>query len=211
MEYTPRESCATLAEQERRVRDLEVELAQCRTAINLLRAELVSSNLGAPLPEQEKKVSSDFHYLAPLNAAGHLSRKWRLGSGLTGPEEAAAPTENQEQQPATEQERCLRLYGLLSTGNPWQVNIPFGRMANYGGCVIGRCEDSADIVLAEPGISRCHARLELTDDGLVVTDENSTNGVWVNDTRLDAYNRQMPLDDGSMLTLGNIILRAEYN
>lgn len=84
-------------------------------------------------------------------------------------------------------------------------------MASYGGCVIGRCEESADIVLAEPGISRCHARLELTDEGLVVTDENSTNGVWVNDTQLNAYHRQMSLEDGATLTLGNIILRAEYN
>ncbi|MBQ9835446.1 MAG: FHA domain-containing protein [Akkermansia sp.] len=211
MEYTPRESCATLAAQERRVRDLEEELAQCRAAVNMLRAELVSSEAGVPLPEQEKNANPDFHYLAPLNATGHLSRKWKLGSGLTCTEEASAPTEEQELLPPAEQERSLRLYGLLSTGNPWQVNIPFSRMANYGGCVIGRCEESADIVLAEPGISRCHARLELTDDGLVVTDENSTNGVWVNDTRLSAYNRQMPLDDGAMLTLGNIILRAEYN
>lgn len=211
MEYTPGESRAVLAEQERRVRALEEELAQCRAAVNLLRAELVSSDSGAPLPEPEKKLNYDFHYLAPLNAAGHLSRKWRLGSGLVCTEEATAPPEGQELQPTTEQERCLRLYGLLSNGNPWQANIPFSRMTNYGGCVIGRCEESADIVLAEPGISRCHARLELTDDGLVVTDENSTNGVWVNDTRLNAYNRRMPLDDGSMLTLGNIILRAEYN
>lgn len=211
MEYTPSESRAALVEQERRVRDLEEELAQCRAAVNLLRAELVSDAEGAPLPELQKSVGPDFHYLAPLNAAGHLSRKWKLGSGLSSTEELIPTTEEAEPSPVAEHERCLRLYGLLSNGNPWQINIPFSRMANYGGCVIGRCEESADIVLAEPGISRCHARLELTDDGLVVTDENSTNGVWVNDTQLNAYNRQMPLDDGAMLTLGNIILRAEYN
>lgn len=209
MEHTPGESRAELAAQERRVRDLEEELAQCRAAVNLLRAELVSGDTGAPLPEWPKGEKQDFHYLAPLNPVGRLSRKWKLGSGLNCTEESALPPE--EQSTPAEQERSLRLYGLLSNGSPWQICVPFSRMADYGGCVIGRCEESADIVLTEPGISRCHARLELTDDGLVVTDENSTNGVWVNNTQLNAYQRQMPLEDGATLTLGNIILRAEYN
>ncbi len=209
MEYTPGVSRAGLAEQERRVRDLEEELAQCRAAANMLRAELVSGDAGAPLPEWPKGEKTDFHYLAPLNPAGRLTRKWKLGSGLSCTEVSPLPAE--EQSTPAEPERSLRLYGLLSNGSPWQVCVPFSRMASYGGCVIGRCEESADIVLAEPGISRSHARLELTDEGLVVTDENSTNGVWVNDTQLNAYHRQMSLEDGATLTLGNIILRAEYN
>ncbi len=208
MEYALGRSRATLAEQERRVRELEEELAHSRMALNLLRAEQVSSAAGAPLPAFPQSAKPVLHYLAPLNPAGKLSRKWKLGHGLTSTEAAASPAED-ELAPA-EQERSLRLYGLLSNGSPWQVSIPFSRMATYGGCVIGRSEETADIELAEPGISRSHARLELTDDGLVVTDEHSTNGVWVNDTQLSAYNRQMPLEDGSTLTLGNIILRVEY-
>ncbi len=146
------------------------------------------------------------HYIAPFRENEKLSRKWKLGAGLHLCEvaEGAAAADS------TCAERCLRLYGLLTDGHPWQVSVPFSVLGRYGGCVIGRCEESADIVLAEPGISRCHARLELTDDGLVVTDENSTNGVWVNDVQLNAYERQMPLDDGGTLTLGNIILRAEF-
>ncbi len=146
------------------------------------------------------------HYLAPLSEHDALSRKWKLGAGLCMCE--AAQTSASAESACME--RCLHLYGLLSDGQPWQTNVPFSMLGRYGGCVIGRSEESADIVLAEPGISRCHARLELTDDGLVVTDENSTNGVWVNDVQLSAYERQMPLDDGATLTLGNIILRAEF-
>lgn len=207
MEYTQDDGPATLAEQERRVRALEEELTQCRAAANMLRARLVSSNQAIPLPEAPQAKAPVGSYLAPLRAEDGLSRKWKLGEGLVYDTTTEAP----EEEANYAEERSLRLYGLLSNGTPWQASVRFSQLAQYGGCTIGRCEDSADIVLAEPGISRCHARLELTDDGLVVTDENSTNGVWVNETKLNAYERQKPLDDGATLILGNILLRAEYN
>lgn len=207
MERAPQESRARLAEQESRVSILEQELAQCRAAVNMLRAELVCEAEGAPLPDFPKKESAEFLYLAPLKPGGHLCRKWKLNGGLN----CEAGNSIHEYDLISTQERCLRLFGLLSNGAPWQVNIPFGKMAKEGGCIIGRSDEEADIVLDEPGISRRHARLELTDDGLVVTDEYSTNGVWVNEKKLNAYERQVPLEDGGTLALGNILLRAEYN
>lgn len=207
MEYTQVDGPITLAEQERRILALEEELAQCRAAVNLQRAGLVASNQAIPLPEAPQTKAPVGIYLAPLRAGDELSRKWKLGEGLV----YDSSTETQGEDANHTEERSLRLYGLLHNGTPWQASIRFSQLAQYGGCTIGRCEDSADIVLAEPGISRCHARLELTDDGLVVTDENSTNGVWVNETKLNAYERQKPLDDGATLILGNILLRVEYN
>ena len=207
MERTPQESLAKLAEQESRVSLLEQEIAQCRAAVNMLRAELVCGAEGAPLPDFPKKESEAFLYLAPLKPGGHLCRKWKLNGGLN----CEAGNSIHEYDLVSAQERCLRLFGLLSNGAPWQVSIPFGKMAKEGGCIIGRSDEEADIVLDEPGISRRHARLELTDDGLVVTDEYSTNGVWVNEKKLNAYERQVPLEDGGTLALGNILLRAEYN
>ena len=49
---------------------------------------------------------------------------------------------------------------------------------------IGR-EDDNELVVIAPGVSRRHARLELRGDALVLTDLGSTNGTWVNRTRLD--------------------------
>lgn len=207
MEYTPFDSRIQLAEQERRVRSLEEELAQCRAAVNLLRAELVSEGLDTPLPELPAEKGANSGYLAPMQPGDPLSRKWKLGEGLVYGTSASPQAAGDDRA----EKHTLRLYGLLSGGTPWQASIPFNQLAQYGGCTIGRSEDLADIVLADPGISRCHARLELTDDGLVVTDENSTNGVWVNDIKLNAYERQRPLEDGSTLVLGNILLRTEYN
>ncbi|MBR5521849.1 MAG: FHA domain-containing protein [Akkermansia sp.] len=207
MEHAPHDNRATLAEQERHIAFLERELAERRAAATLLRAELVCEEAGAPLPEFPKSESAAFLYLAPLKPGGHLCRKWKLNGGLS----CGTGNSIHEYDLVSAQERCLHLFGLLSDGAPWQVSIPFGKMAKEGGCIIGRSDDEADIVLDEPGISRRHARLELTDDGLVVTDENSTNGVWVNEKKLNAYERQVPLEDGGTLALGNILLRAEYN
>ena len=193
MERTPQESLAKLAEQESRVSLLEQEIAQCRAAVNMLRAELVCGAEGAPLPDFPKKESEAFLYLAPLKPGGHLCRKWKLNGGLN----CEAGNSIHEYDLVSAQERCLRLFGLLSNGAPWQVSIPFGKMAKEGGCIIGRSDEEADIVLDEPG--------------LVVTDEYSTNGVWVNEKKLNAYERQVPLEDGGTLALGNILLRAEYN
>lgn len=209
MDCTPHESKLALAEQERRVKSLEQELAQSRATVNMLRAELVSAAHGVPLPDFSHEAAEDpqaAYYLAPLKPGGRLSRKWKLGAGLPqliGKAQDAAG--------GTQGGHSLLLYGVLSDGSPWQVNVSFDRLAKDGGCIIGRDHESCDIVLDEPGISRCHARLELTDEGLVVTDENSTNGVWVDDKQLNAYERRMHLKDGAILALGNVLLRAEYN
>ena len=51
------------------------------------------------------------------------------------------------------------------------------------GYVVGRM-DPSDIVIRSPSVSRSHARLELTPTGYDVIDEDSTNGTWVNDHRV---------------------------
>ncbi|HUP07088.1 MAG TPA: EAL domain-containing protein [Caldimonas sp.] len=49
---------------------------------------------------------------------------------------------------------------------------------------IGRDDDN-ELVVVAPGVSRRHARLDLRDDTLVLTDLRSTNGTWVNRARLE--------------------------
>src|SRR5256885_13532242 len=62
---------------------------------------------------------------------------------------------------------------------------------------IGR-EPVCDIVLAERAVSRKHARIEPTPDGLKLTDLGSGNGVWIGTTEVDAQ----VLSAGDRLRLG---------
>jgi hypothetical protein len=50
---------------------------------------------------------------------------------------------------------------------------------------VGRADDN-DLVLADPEVSRHHARLEPDGQGWRMIDLGSTNGTWVNGVRLNA-------------------------
>ena len=50
--------------------------------------------------------------------------------------------------------------------------------------IIGR-SSTADLPLSDPFLSRQHARLLLTDDGLSIEDLGSRNGTFVNGVKLD--------------------------
>ena len=67
--------------------------------------------------------------------------------------------------------------------------------------VLGR-DDSADIILDDPGISRRHSEIRVTTDGphLVasIRDLNSTNGTFVNSERISSQR----LADGDWITVG---------
>ncbi|MGV9980162.1 FHA domain-containing protein [Micromonospora wenchangensis] len=69
--------------------------------------------------------------------------------------------------------------------------------------VIGRAP-TADIAVADAHLSRRHAEVRLTDDGVLLADLGSTNGTWLNDRRItDAE----PLTDGDVIRLGRTELR----
>lgn len=67
--------------------------------------------------------------------------------------------------------------------------------------VLGR-DDSADVILEDPGISRRHAEVRVTNDGprqvAHLRDLGSTNGTYVNGDKVDAS----PLADGDRITVG---------
>jgi pSer/pThr/pTyr-binding forkhead associated (FHA) protein/tetratricopeptide (TPR) repeat protein len=69
---------------------------------------------------------------------------------------------------------------------------------------IGRAEDN-DVVLADVGVSRRHARLEVTAEGLVVEDLGSGNGTWYRGKRVD---RQV-LGHGDELFVDPFTLRVQ--
>ena len=67
--------------------------------------------------------------------------------------------------------------------------------------ILGR-DDTADIVLDDPGISRRHSEIRVTNDGphLVtsIRDLGSTNGTFVNGERITSQR----LADGDRVTVG---------
>ena len=74
-------------------------------------------------------------------------------------------------------------------------------MLPVGDTVVGR-DDSADLVLASPTVSRQHARFERTADAVIVHDLESRNGTFVNGDRVTSRE----LGHGDELRLGNVTL-----
>lgn len=152
----------------------------------------------APLPRAEAPAP------APAPAPQHMAA-------------APAPVSHIPMQPsqqvipssARQSRGYLRLLGLLFNGSPWECSIPFADMSRPGGVIIGRDPAYCHVVLAEGSISRRHACLELTNEGVVVSDQQSTNGTYLNGRRLESYERQVSLRDGNILGLGDITLRVE--
>ena len=64
--------------------------------------------------------------------------------------------------------------------------------------VIGR--EGCDVVLADPEVSRRHAALRMTDDGPAVEDLDSSNGTFVNGTRISGI---FVLSDGDVVAFGS--------
>lgn len=66
---------------------------------------------------------------------------------------------------------------------------------------IGR-DPSTDICIAEPSVSRIHARIMMSPEGLLLEDLNSSNGTFVNDEPV----RAVYLQDGDSVAFGTVQL-----
>lgn len=64
--------------------------------------------------------------------------------------------------------------------------------------------DSNDIVIKDKFVSRKHAMLKFVDNQWTVLDLNSTNGVYVNDAKV---NKSQPLHHNDNIKIGNTIIR----
>src|SRR3954454_585934 len=65
---------------------------------------------------------------------------------------------------------------------------------------VGR--EGCDVVLADPEVSRRHAALRVSGDGVAVEDFGSTNGTFVNDQRVQGVRA---LQDGDVVRFGNTV------
>ena len=104
----------------------------------------------------------------------------------------------------------LRLIGLLNSGVAWEQRIPFTTIARDEGLILGRDSAAAHITIEDESVSRAHLHLQLNESGLVASDLQSTNGSTINGVPLSAYNSCSPVEDGDVLTLGNITLQVEF-
>jgi pSer/pThr/pTyr-binding forkhead associated (FHA) protein len=62
---------------------------------------------------------------------------------------------------------------------------------------------SAEVRLDDATVSRKHAVIVRRDDAVVILDDRSMNGVWVDGERVT----EAPLSDGSVIMLGRVSLR----
>jgi pSer/pThr/pTyr-binding forkhead associated (FHA) protein len=69
--------------------------------------------------------------------------------------------------------------------------------------VIGRAP-TADLVVDDPHLSRRHAVVRRTGEGMCLVDLGSTNGTWLNDRRISGAEH---LTDGDVIRLGRTELR----
>lgn len=76
------------------------------------------------------------------------------------------------------------------------------------GVIVGR-EPGCDLRCADPELSRLHARISATDQGIVVTDLDSTNGVRVDG--LPSSNPASAVPMGTLIRLGGSVFRASFD
>jgi pSer/pThr/pTyr-binding forkhead associated (FHA) protein len=78
------------------------------------------------------------------------------------------------------------------------------------GSYIGRDSSLSQIVLADPRISKRHVWLGVKDGNVVITDQNSRNGTFVNDPKSARVN-EIILKPGDIVILGESdVARFEY-
>jgi pSer/pThr/pTyr-binding forkhead associated (FHA) protein len=70
------------------------------------------------------------------------------------------------------------------------------------GITIGRA--GCDVDLSDPDVSRLHAVVRGVDDGLAVEDLGSTNGTFVNESRISGI---APISPGDRVRFGNTVWR----
>jgi pSer/pThr/pTyr-binding forkhead associated (FHA) protein len=84
---------------------------------------------------------------------------------------------------------------------PW-LDIAGDRYPLLGSLTTLGRDDTADIVVDDPGVSRRHSEIRVTTDGphliTSIRDLNSTNGTFVNGDRISSQR----LQDGDRVTLG---------
>lgn len=84
---------------------------------------------------------------------------------------------------------------------PELAGVPAAALST-GGLTVGRATEN-DLVIANPEVSRHHARLDLEEQVWHVLDLSSTNGTWINDARIS----RGEINAGDVLAFGSVRFR----
>jgi len=98
------------------------------------------------------------------------------------------------------------LEGMDGEGRP--VRLVFGETElarSYLGITVGRHPDLCNRVIDDPGISRRHMRLSLSEGSLRVEDLNSLNGTFVENGDVPQF-QPIPALPGQVIVLGRVTL-----
>lgn len=143
-----------------------------------LRTELVEAC-------REYAREEGYHFMGPVNVALQVDNSLKTGRfGITSQIKAADGG---------------RRPGTIVTPSGDRIELTDGRN------LIGRLADCA-VVISDGNTSRHHAVIQRSGSGFVVSDLGSTNGTYVNGSRLAADHR---LSDGDTITVGTVALRFE--
>ena len=100
----------------------------------------------------------------------------------------------------------LRFHGSDLAGYPFGFELALDRlMTMRDGVVVGRDAGQCDVALVHSTVSRRHARLSFTADGIHIEDLGSTNGTSV-DGKATPPGTRVPLQVGSRLRVGDVEL-----
>ncbi|MGL5864022.1 MAG: FhaA domain-containing protein [Phycicoccus sp.] len=129
---------------------------------------------------------------APAGAPSHPE------DGTREPADDGGPT---RAHPAPERPTPPRRPRVNPADRPW-LDVDGERYPLMSALTILGRDDSADIILDDPGISRRHSELRVTTDGphtvATIRDLGSTNGTFVNGERIASER----LEDGDRVTVG---------
>lgn len=89
-------------------------------------------------------------------------------------------------------------------GTTHAYTIPTGRR-----CIIGRDEQSCDVVLNEATISRQHAAIESIGEDFYLSNLSRTNSVHLNQQARLVYSQKTPIRSGDIFRLGGIDFQVQ--
>jgi DNA-binding winged helix-turn-helix (wHTH) protein len=92
---------------------------------------------------------------------------------------------------------------VIKSGVPIPTTVSLVRWTS----VVGKHPNS-DVVLANPYVSRSHARIEISGVNATIQDLSSKNGTFVDGVRV--RNQPLKLTDGSVIEFGRDQVRAEF-
>ena len=90
-------------------------------------------------------------------------------------------------------------YRLIGVGNDFKFELKGTATMTVGRAVSNECP------VVDPTISRKHAELRLTANGIDVTDAGSSNGTFINGVRID----RAVVAPGAEVTFGKVVFRVE--